>query len=66
MELIVNGDAIDVPNDTTLGALIDGFGRGRAGVAVACNEAVVPRSAWDTVPVRAGDRIEVLTVAQGG
>lgn len=43
-----------------------GDGRGRRGVAVAVNEEVVPRSAWDETPVRDGDRVEVLNAAQGG
>jgi sulfur carrier protein len=65
-EIIVNGEPMYVAPDTTLGALIDGFGKGRAGVAVARNDEVVPRSAWDGERVVAGDRIEVLSAARGG
>ncbi|WP_213452756.1 sulfur carrier protein ThiS [Rhizomonospora bruguierae] len=38
----------------------------RRGVAVAVNGEVVPRSAWSTTGLSPGDRVEVLTAAQGG
>jgi sulfur carrier protein len=38
----------------------------RTGVAVAVNGEVVPRSAWAAHALRDGDRVEVLTAAQGG
>ena len=38
----------------------------RRGIAVALNGEVVPRSAWDVTDLRPGDRVEVLTAAQGG
>jgi sulfur carrier protein len=33
---------------------------------VAVNGEVVPRSTWATASLRDGDRVEVLTAAQGG
>jgi sulfur carrier protein len=36
------------------------------GVAVAVNAAVVPRSTWSATSLADGDRIELLTAAQGG
>jgi sulfur carrier protein len=38
----------------------------KRGVAVAVNGEVVPRSQWAEVALRDGDRVEVLTAAQGG
>ena len=38
----------------------------KRGVAVAVNGTVVPRSAWSEVDLADGDRVEVLTAAQGG
>jgi sulfur carrier protein len=38
----------------------------RAGIAVAVNGEVVPRSAWADHALRDGDRVEILTAAQGG
>jgi sulfur carrier protein len=36
------------------------------GVAVAVDGAVVPRSRWSQTLLEAGQRVEVLTAAQGG
>jgi len=41
-------------------------GAAAKGIAVALNGEVVPRSAWDVTDLRPGDRVEVLTAAQGG
>jgi thiamine biosynthesis protein ThiS len=38
----------------------------RGGIAVAVNGEVVPRSAWAGHALRDGDRVEILTAAQGG
>ncbi|MGH9138194.1 MAG: sulfur carrier protein ThiS [Acidimicrobiales bacterium] len=62
----VNGEAQPLQSGVTVGDVVDGLGRGRAGVAVAVNGEVVPRSAWDERRLYDDDRLEVLTVAQGG
>jgi len=36
------------------------------GVAVAINDAVVPRGTWPTTVVAPGDRVEIVTAVQGG
>lgn len=36
------------------------------GVAAAVNDRVVPRSAWATTELHAGDRVEIVTAVQGG
>ena len=36
------------------------------GVAVAINGMVVPRAAWPSTPLRAGDQIEIVRARQGG
>ena len=41
-------------------------GAASKGIAVAVNGEVVPRSAWSTTRLHPGDRVEVLTAAQGG
>ncbi|MEU4361189.1 sulfur carrier protein ThiS [Promicromonospora sp. NPDC023987] len=45
------------------GLVVDGAPQG---VAVALDDAVVPRGAWSTTTVRPGDRVEVVTAVQGG
>ena len=64
--LVVNGSATDVVPGSTVATLVAGLGPDPRGVAVALNEAVVPRSAWPRTALRPGDRGEVLRAAEGG
>lgn len=66
MDVTLNGDAHRLAAGATLGALVDDAAGDRRGVAVAVNEEVVPRSRWDVTELRPGDRVEILTAAQGG
>jgi len=64
--LTVNGAPSAVVPGTTVTALVaEMVGRER-GIAVAVNEEVVARSAWERTELRTGDRVEVLRAAQGG
>ncbi|PWR10215.1 thiamine biosynthesis protein ThiS [Micromonospora acroterricola] len=66
MELTVNGVGRTVPGDASVADLVrDTIGQQR-GVAVAVNGEVVPRAGWPATTLRDGDRVEVLTAAQGG
>lgn len=62
----INGEPVRVPEGTHLRALVAQRVERVEGVAVACNDAVVPRSEWADTHVRDGDRIEILVAAQGG
>ena len=64
----VNGAPAALPSPATVAALVAEMTGtpGAGGVAVALNGEVVPRSAWDSTDLRPGDRVEVLTAAQGG
>jgi sulfur carrier protein len=64
--LTVNGAVTEVDADATVASLVALLGRDPRGVAVAVNEAVVPRRAWPATTLRPGDRVEVLRAAQGG
>lgn len=67
MRLTVNGrDLVEGRDELSVAALVDRLTQERRGVAVAVNGAVVPRSTWATVGLADGDRVEVLTAAQGG
>jgi sulfur carrier protein len=65
MRIIVNGAEREV-EVADVAALVAQLTEARRGVAVAVNGEVVPRSAWPGAPLRDGDRVEVLTAAQGG
>jgi sulfur carrier protein len=66
MTIVVNGDLAPIPAEATVAALVAGLTAAERGVAVALNGEVVPRSAWAATGLTEGDRIEVLTAAQGG
>lgn len=68
MSLSVNGAPAALPSPATVAVLVAAMtdSAGARGIAVAVNGEVVPRSSWDSTELRAGDRVEVLTAAQGG
>lgn len=66
MNLIVNGTAHRLPAGTTVAELVETVTNQTRGVAVAVNGEVVPRTGWPATGLSDGDRVEVLTAAQGG
>ena len=66
MRLTVNGETQDLPAGASVAALVARLTTAVRGVAVAVNGEVVPRSTWETASLTDGDRVEVLTAAQGG
>ena len=65
MRVIVNGVSRDI-DVVSVEELVEQVTTARRGVAVALNGEVVPRSSWPAARLRDGDRVEVLTAAQGG
>lgn len=66
MNISVNGEPHVAAAGSTVADLVDALAGRRGGVAVAVNEDVVPRAVWAETPLRAGDRVEILTAVQGG
>ena len=66
MKVHVNGVSRELDDAVTVQGLVAELTAERRGVAVAVNGEVVPRSEWPAARLRAGDRVEVLTAAQGG
>jgi sulfur carrier protein len=66
MRVTINGSDRAVPGPVTVADLVGEVTADRRGVAVAVNGEVVPRTGWDGVALRDGDRVEILTAAQGG
>ncbi|HEX2314772.1 MAG TPA: sulfur carrier protein ThiS [Thermomonospora sp.] len=66
MKVTVNGQARELPEGTTVAAVVASVTEATTGVAVAVNDEVVSRGAWADTPVRDLDRVEVLTAVQGG
>lgn len=68
MRIVVNGAPREVDDDATVDALVVALGRDPAGrgVAVAVNDEVVPRAAWERTELSEGDRVEIVGAVQGG
>ncbi|MGC4887770.1 MULTISPECIES: sulfur carrier protein ThiS [unclassified Micromonospora] len=66
MELIVNGTGRTLPDGVTLVEVVRAVTGQQRGLAVAVNGEVVPRGGWPASVLRDGDRVEVLSAAQGG
>ena len=64
--VIVNGAVLQVTPGITVAELLHVLGRRGEGIAIALNDEVVTRSRWADTELRKGDRVEVLTAAQGG
>jgi sulfur carrier protein len=66
MRITVNGSPRDVADGTTVSALINSVAGSTRGNAAVVDGEVVPRSTWDTHPLRDGQVVELITAVQGG
>jgi sulfur carrier protein len=66
LTIVVNGDRRVVGSTTTVAELVAGEVATPAGVAVALNDELVPRSTWTATALTDGDRVELLRAAPGG
>lgn len=66
MHLTVNGEPRDVPDATTVAALVISLGAGPRGTAVAVDGCVVPRAEWATTALSEGAKVELVGAVQGG
>lgn len=65
MSITVNGEAHEHAA-TTIAELLEHLGYQAGSVAIACNEAFVPRASYAETAVQPGDRIEIVAPMQGG
>ena len=67
MQIMVNGEARNVPDGCSLDELLIELNvPARKGVAVAVNLSVVPQAERATAQLHEGDRIDVVTAVGGG
>jgi sulfur carrier protein len=66
IEVVINGEPRQVPDGTTVAALITELGLGDRRVAVERNREVVPRAEHATTVLASGDRVELVTFVGGG
>ncbi|MGC8503584.1 MAG: sulfur carrier protein ThiS [Acidithiobacillus sp.] len=66
MRVLVNGEVREVPEGTTVAALLDRMDLGGRRLAVERNQEIVPRSAHAQTVLHDQDRIEVVHAVGGG
>jgi sulfur carrier protein len=66
MEVIINGEAKDVPDDLTVKDLVVHLGLDGGPVAVEVNREIVPRAEHASRKVAGGDTIEIVHFVGGG
>lgn len=66
MQVQVNGEAREMCNGTTLGALVDSMQIHRSQMAVELNFQLIPREQIDEYELSEGDRVEIVTLVGGG
>lgn len=66
MNVTINGTSHELPAGATVTQAVRTLTEVRSGVAVAVNDEVVSRGAWDATALAEADRVEVLTAVQGG
>ena len=66
MEIIVNGEARQVPDEYTAEQLLQSLGLGGRRVAMELNQDILPRSGYPSQYFSPGDRIEVVQAIGGG
>jgi sulfur carrier protein len=65
MIISVNAERLEVDDQITVSALLQSLGYPDRGIAVAVDQAVLPRSGWTTT-LSDGAQLEVVTAVQGG
>ena len=66
MQVVVNGNARDIPDDLTVTGLVAHLGLAAGPVAVEINREIVPRAEHPTRKVATGDAIEIVHFVGGG
>jgi sulfur carrier protein len=66
MNIVINGDQHQVPDEVTLDRAVSIVSRAAGGVAAAVNGDVIRRAAWASTRLAPGDQVEVVTAVQGG
>jgi len=66
IEVVVNGTSRTVGAGSSIRRVIAELGLEGKRIAVEKNGAIVPRSAYDTTTIEAGDRLEIVAAVGGG
>ncbi len=66
MQIILNGDTRDVPDNLSAAQLIDTLGLADKRLAIEVNEEIIPRGTLDACLLQPGDQVEIVHAIGGG
>jgi sulfur carrier protein len=66
IQVIVNGEAREVPTGFAVSDLLSHLGLPNDRVAIERNLEILPRSQWTTTALQPGDRFEIVHLVGGG
>lgn len=66
VQITVNGQSRQVPDGTTLAALLEQLGLAGKPLAVEVNLQLIPRQQHGQHLLKSGDRVEIVTLVGGG
>lgn len=66
MQIFINDEPIECPEGSTISTLLIQQGIPAENMAVALNETVVPKTAWDQTDIPADSNIIIIKAVQGG
>lgn len=66
MDIMLNGDALTIADDSTVAALLATQGLAERRVAVEINARIIPRSQHAGHRLQAGDQVEIVHALGGG
>ena len=66
MEVNVNGDRVEIPENATIGQLLGQLELNTRAIAVEVNEQLQPRDTHESFVLSQNDRLEIVTLAGGG
>lgn len=66
MQVIINGQAQEVAEGTTISQLLSSLNIALDGTAVAVDDAIVPKSQFDTFVLTFAMRVDIFSLVAGG
>ena len=66
MNIQLNGEAREIPDNSTAQDLIEQLGLSGKRLAMELNREIVPRSSYTSTPLNNGDEIEIVHAIGGG
>jgi thiamine biosynthesis protein ThiS len=66
MQITANGKQLDISGECSVQVLLETLGMDPDRVAVEHNRQIVPRAAFASTPLNAGDQVEIVQFVGGG